>query len=191
MPNLNAKGILIISFEDPIPSMQLFFYCQFRNLCMCDSYLIALCRDEMSNSLSYGDYSWPDGVSGGSTLEIQCYYANISTLYPNCYNLSAKVTGICNQLGFWEEPDYTNCPTVKYCQLIELSQVQLSSSLRRVTKVYVFAFTLASEKFNNFKISKTGALLSTMQYHYIVFMFAYYDVIWHVLCKLYGIQWNL
>ena len=83
----------------------------------------ALCSEDTTYSPLYGNYTWPDSISGGTTHEIQCYYANLQSTYSNCFDLGIKVQRYCNQLGFWEEPQYQQCPTLKRCQLLQVADV--------------------------------------------------------------------
>ena len=83
----------------------------------------AQCSQGQTTSSSYGNYSWPQGILGNTNYSQQCYYGNLPSQYASCHDKSVSVRRLCDRRGFWRDPDYSQCPTLRRCQLMQLSVV--------------------------------------------------------------------
>jgi hypothetical protein len=79
------------------------------------------CSQGQTTSSSYGNYSWPEGIRGNTNYSQQCYYGNLPSQYASCHDTSVSVRRLCGRRGFWRDPDYSQCPTLRRCQLMQLS----------------------------------------------------------------------
>ncbi|CAI8021725.1 Fibrillin-2 [Geodia barretti] len=85
------------------------------------------CSQGQTTSSSYGNYSWPQGILGNTNYSQRCYYGNLPSQYASCHDKSVSVRRLCDRRGFWRDPDYSQCPTLRRCQLMQLSVMMITT----------------------------------------------------------------
>ena len=74
--------------------------------------LLARCSLD-SETRPYGSYEWPADTPLEMSIERNCQHS--------CGSLSGgKAVRRCGGRGEWEETDFTDCPTLRYCEIFNI-----------------------------------------------------------------------
>ena len=69
----------------------------------------------------YGNYTWPGSTRVETEIELRCQYS--------CGDFSeGNVSRFCNGRGEWNEVNFSECPTFRFCDLLMIRNVRCVGS---------------------------------------------------------------
>ena len=68
----------------------------------------------------YGNYTWPGSTRAETEVEFHCQYS--------CGDFSeGTASRMCNRKGEWNEVNFSECPTFRFCKLLAIQNVRCTA----------------------------------------------------------------